>query len=83
MRRRDCVRNLETPLVCAKRHRQITIKCAYSNVELQCIPTFFFTNRRLILVSVLNSTDHVRLFIDHGIHSLKTLTPVHRSNIIA
>ena len=36
MRRRDCVRNLDTPLVCAKRHRQMTIKCAYSNVELQC-----------------------------------------------
>ena len=36
MRRRDCVRNLDTPSVCAKRHRQMTIKCAYSNVELQC-----------------------------------------------
>ena len=36
MRRRDCVRNLDTPLVCAERHRQMTIKCAYSNVELQC-----------------------------------------------
>ena len=30
MRRRDCVRNLDTPLVCAERHRQMTIKCAYS-----------------------------------------------------
>ena len=36
MRRRDCARNLDTTLVCAKRHRQTTIKCAYSNVELQC-----------------------------------------------
>ena len=36
MRRRNCVRNLDTPSVCAKRHRQMTIKCAYSNVELQC-----------------------------------------------
>ena len=36
MRRRDSVRKLDTPLVCAKRHRQMTIKCAYSNVELQC-----------------------------------------------
>ena len=36
MRRRDCVRNLDTPLVCAKRHRHMTIKCAYPNVELQC-----------------------------------------------
>ena len=36
MRRRDCVRNLDILLVCAKRHRQMTIKCAYSNVELQC-----------------------------------------------
>ena len=36
MRRRDCERNLDTPSVYAKRHRQMTIKCAYSNVELQC-----------------------------------------------
>ena len=36
MRRRDCVRNLDTPLVCARRHRQMTMKCAYSSVELQC-----------------------------------------------
>ena len=36
MRRRDCMRNLDSPSVCAKRHRQMTIKCAYSNVELQC-----------------------------------------------
>ena len=36
MRRHECVRNLDTPLVCAKRHSQMTIKCAYSNVELQC-----------------------------------------------
>ena len=36
MRRRDCVRNLDTPSVCAKKHRQMTIKYAYSNVELQC-----------------------------------------------
>ena len=36
MRRRDCVRNLDTPLVCAERHRQMTIKCAYSNVEVLC-----------------------------------------------
>ena len=28
MRRRDCVRNLDTPSVCAKKHRQMTIKCA-------------------------------------------------------
>ena len=31
MRRRNCVRNLDTPLVCARRHRQITMKCAYFN----------------------------------------------------
>ena len=36
MRRRDCVRNLDTPSMCAKKHRQMTIKYAYSNVELQC-----------------------------------------------
>ena len=36
MRRRDSARNLDITLVCAKRHRQMTIKCAYSNVELQC-----------------------------------------------
>ena len=36
MRRRDCVPNLDTLLVYAKRHRQMTIKCAYSKVELQC-----------------------------------------------
>ena len=36
MCRRKCVRNLDTTLVCVKRHRQMTIKCAYSNVELQC-----------------------------------------------
>ena len=36
MCRRDCVRNLDTPSMCAKRHRQTTIKCAYLNVELQC-----------------------------------------------
>ena len=36
MRRYDYVHNLDTPLVCANRHRQMTIKCAYSNVELQC-----------------------------------------------
>ena len=34
MRRRDCVRNLDTSLVCAKRHRQITMKCAYSSAKL-------------------------------------------------
>ena len=28
MRRRDCARNLDITLVCAKRHRQMTIKCA-------------------------------------------------------
>ena len=31
MRRRDCVRNLDT-----WKHRQTTIKCAYSSVERQC-----------------------------------------------
>ena len=36
MRRHDCVRNLDTPSVCAKKHRQMTIKYAYLNVELQC-----------------------------------------------
>ena len=36
MRRRDCVRNLNTPLECARRHRQTTITCAYSGVALQC-----------------------------------------------
>ena len=30
MHRRDCVRNLETLLVCASRHRQMTMKCVYS-----------------------------------------------------
>ena len=36
MRRHDCVRNLDTPSVCAKKHRQMTIKYAYLKVELQC-----------------------------------------------
>ena len=36
MRRRDCARNLDTLLVCARKHRQMTMKCAYSTVELQC-----------------------------------------------
>ena len=36
MRRRNCARNLDTPLVCARKHRQMTMKCAYSSVELQC-----------------------------------------------
>ena len=36
MLRRDCVRNSDTPLVCARKHRQMTTKCAYSCVELQC-----------------------------------------------
>ena len=36
MCRRNCVRNLVTPLVCARRHRQMTIKCTYSGVELMC-----------------------------------------------
>ena len=36
MRRRDCARNLDTPLVCARKHRQMVMKCAYSSVELQC-----------------------------------------------
>ena len=36
MRRRDRMRNLDTPLVFAKRHRHMTIECAYSNVELHC-----------------------------------------------
>ena len=30
MHRRDCVRNLETLLVCANRHQQMTMKCVYS-----------------------------------------------------
>ena len=33
MRRRDCVRNLDTPSVCANRHRKTTMKYAYSSVE--------------------------------------------------
>ena len=33
VRRRDCVRNLDTLLVCARRHRQMTMKCAYSSVS--------------------------------------------------
>ena len=36
MRRRDCVRNLDTSLVFARRYRQMTMKCAYSSVEPQC-----------------------------------------------
>ena len=36
IRRRDCVRNKDTPLVCARRHREITMKCAYSSAEPQC-----------------------------------------------
>ena len=36
MRRPDSVRNLDTPLVCARRHRQMTVKCAYSSAELWC-----------------------------------------------
>ena len=36
MRRRNSVRNSESPLVCARRHRQMTMKCAYSSVEFQC-----------------------------------------------
>ena len=36
MCRHNCVRNLVTPLVCARRHRQMTIKCTYSRVELMC-----------------------------------------------
>ena len=33
MRRRDCVRDQDTTLVCPRRHRQITMKSAYSNAE--------------------------------------------------
>ena len=36
MCRCNCVRNLDTPLVCARRHRQMKMKYAYSSVELQC-----------------------------------------------
>ena len=36
MCRHNWVRNLVTPLVCARRHRQMTIKCTYSGVELMC-----------------------------------------------
>ena len=36
MRRYVCVCNLDTPLVCARRHQRVTMKCAYSSVELQC-----------------------------------------------
>ena len=36
MSRCDCVSNLDTPLVCARKHRQMKMKCAYSSVELQC-----------------------------------------------
>ena len=36
MRKRDCLPNLDTPLVCARRHRQMTMKCAYLGAERQC-----------------------------------------------
>ena len=36
MCRHNWARNLVTPLVCARRHRQMTIKCTYSGVELMC-----------------------------------------------
>ena len=42
----------------------------------------FFTNRRLILASVYNWS-HVRKNNDFGLHRLKTLAPVHRSNNIS
>ena len=35
MRKRDCARNLDTLLVCANRHRQMTMKCAYLSAELK------------------------------------------------
>ena len=36
IRRHDCVRNLDTPLVCARRHQQMTMKCSYSSTLVQC-----------------------------------------------
>ena len=35
MRRCDCVRNLDTRLVCARKHRQMTMRCPYSSAEPQ------------------------------------------------
>ena len=37
MRRRDCMRNLDTPSECARRHRRMKMRCAYLSVELQCV----------------------------------------------
>ena len=34
MRKRNYVRNLDTPLVCASRHQQMTLKCAYLSADL-------------------------------------------------
>ena len=34
MHRHDYVRNLDTPLVCARKHQQMTMKCTYSSVKL-------------------------------------------------
>ena len=34
--RRDCVCNLDTPFMCARRHGQMTMKCAYSCVKIWC-----------------------------------------------
>ena len=39
MRRRDCLRSLDTPLMCARRHRQMTMKCAYSSAHTR-VPSF-------------------------------------------
>ena len=36
MHRRDCLRKLDTSFECARRHRQMTMKCAYSSAELSC-----------------------------------------------
>ena len=33
---RDCVCNLDTPFMCARKHGQMTMKCAYSCVKLWC-----------------------------------------------
>ena len=36
MHRCDCMRNLDTPSECARRHRRMKMRCAYLSVELQC-----------------------------------------------
>ena len=41
MRRRDCARNLDTPLVCARKHRQIIMKCVYSTSSIDYSILYF------------------------------------------